>query len=440
MRLSRLVTPLFFATFLVSAVIMVSCEKEPDQIGLEITPPQDQMNGKMTDTVTIEAYSFEKDSIATALVDPSLLGSYFDPEMGRTVAGFCAQMLLSNVNVNFGTAPLVDSCVIYLAYDGHNGDTTIPQTIRVYELSQSLMTDTNYYSNQHLSHYNTEIGHITFLPRPTDSVKINGSKTLATLRINLTRTSTAFAQKLLNASSAQLADNATFLKYVKGLYFTADPANYKGCVSYFYLLSSLSKMTLYYKTSPQDSINNSYDYTFVSGVRFSHFEHDQYRHASVPFRKQIVYKDTTQGRQQLYLQTGGGVRVKLRFPYLKKFNTTRKVAINEAQLIIPNNDPGNDLTKPTKLSLVGINADGTLYQLADQSEGTEYFGGSMLDNYEYHFRITKYIQSLVSGTHTDYGLTLLIAGEANRFERLMIGGPKNPNKPIKLRIVYSYGN
>ena len=68
----------------------------------------------------------------------------------------------------------------------------------------------------------------------------------------------------------------------------------------------------------------------------SHFDHNNYLDASPGLRQQVVNKDTTLGRNELFLQGLGGTRVKVRIPFLKDFVKHGPIAVNNALLILKN--------------------------------------------------------------------------------------------------------
>ncbi len=409
-------------------------------VGLGVTPPQDQIFGERMDTATIIAYSVLEDSLKTNYTSLNLLGSTFDPVFGRTDASFYTQFLLSSVNVDFGPNPVVDSLVMYLGYNGYYGDTTVPLTLRVYEVDENMYIDSVYYSNQVTQTKGVELAHMTFYPRPKDSVMIDTIKVGPLLKVKLSDISKDFANKLLNAPKEVMASNAEFIKYMKGLQVKVDPVSYRGSMLYFNLTGSLSALNMYYHNDSVDSLRFPYIVNEYS-TRYNYFGHSSYLLADPNFRKQLIYKDTALGNQLLYLQTMGGVRVKFKFPYLKNWSKDKKIAINEAKLILPNKETDGEWEAPAKLVLLANTSDGKLSQMTDELEGATYFGGSYISaSHEYQFRVSRYVQALVNHSMDDYGLSLLISGSAVRANRLLLNGPKNLERPVRLQIKYSYSN
>jgi hypothetical protein len=401
-----------------------------------VTPPQDQLFVD-SDTVSIFAYSVLEDSLKTSYTSLNLLGSQQDPMFGRTDASIYTQIVLSSVDVDFGENPQPDSLILYLKYNGYYGDTNTPLTVRVYEIAEDMNPDSVYYSNQHKETLPAEIGHLSFYPKPTDSVVIDGAKVSATLRIPIAVNGNSFARKLLNAPEAALADNDEFVKYMKGLYIKADPVNYHGSILYFNMLANLSGMILYYQNAEKDSL--SYTYLVTEACqRFNHFDHEKYLFANPGLRKQVIYKDTMLGNQINYLQGMSGIKMRIWFPYLKEWGKTHKVGINEAQLILTNIDESTDWTPPAKLALLQTSDDNKLSTLDDENDGSAYFGGTYNSTTkEYRFRLNHYIQDIINQKDMGDGLTMIVSGSAVRANRLILSGPRAAQSPMKLRIVYS---
>jgi len=422
---------------LTSLLILQSCEEEFSTIGLEVTPPQDQLFVESDTTISVFAYSVLEDSLKTSYTSLNLLGSQQDPVFGRTDASIYTQILLSSVDVDFGENPQPDSLILFLKYNGYYGDTNTPLTVRVYEIAEDMYADSVYYSTQHQELLPAEIGHLSFYPKPTDSVVIDGVKVSATLRIPLAVNGNAFARKLLNAPEAALADNDEFVKYMKGLYIKADPVNYHGSILYFNLLANLSGMIMYYQNTEKDSL--SYTYLVTEACqRYNHFDHEKYLFANPNLRKQVIYGDTMLGNQINYLQGMSGIKMRIWFPNLKEWGKTHKVGINEAQLILTNIDESDDWTPPVKLALLKTASDQTLSTLDDENDGSAYFGGTYNSGTrEYRFRLNHYVQDMINQKDMGDGLTMIVSGSAIRANRLILSGPMAAKNPMKLRIVYS---
>ena len=121
------------------SILLYSCKKEFDSIGLELQNEEDRLGNTFTDTTTLIAYSMIEDSIVTGNLSNAIIGYVNDPVFGRTQAGFYTQFDLSGTNVSFGNSPEFDSLVLSLQYAGYFGDTLSALSIKVYELTEALI-------------------------------------------------------------------------------------------------------------------------------------------------------------------------------------------------------------------------------------------------------------------------------------------------------------
>ena len=438
MNISRLAqrTLLFILTILIS----FSCKKDLNLIGLDLVSPSELLKLGYTDTVQIKAFSVEEDSVKTANLSYALIGSMNDPVFGRTTANWFSQLRLSVEPTEFGTYPVFDSAFLLLPYSGSYGDTMSNMTIKVYSLMQDLLDSVQQYSNQTIM-YDEEslLGQITFTPRPHDSIYFEGSRQIPYLRIPL---NSVFGSRMVLADTSDLKTNAKFIDYFKGIAIIADPQQQSGsgAILNMTISSGSSRIDMYYHNLTDTS---SYSFNLNSDCqRFNHYEHENYTGASPLLRQQIA-GDSTLGQQFLFVQTMGGIRVKLRFPNLKNWFNNQKVIINDAQLILTNASPSSTFKPPSSLSLYPVNADGTLYPYAlpDANEGTGYFGGYYDSSTgRYDFRLTHYVQQILTGKQTDYGLFLIIPGSSITGGRLVLNGTGAPASSLKLYIKYTVVN
>ncbi len=421
--------------------LFFSCKDDPSIIGVDLQPETDKLKVFVSDTTTIIAYSVPEDSIRTDETTVSLLGSNFDPVFGATTASIYTQIRLSTTSVNFGTSPQLDSIVLALEYTGVSyGDTTTPQTFRVFQLADTLIRDSSYYSNQTRQIIQPEIGSFTFTPLPHDSIYVDTIKYKAQLRMHLTD---EFGYKILNADTSDLASGLAFLRFMKGLYITADPVSSGGAMLYFSLVSNYSRMTIYYHSSPDTLKNYNFPITDAS-ARFMNFNHYGYQGADAEMMSQVFNGDTTLGSEVLYLQAMSGIKTKIKLPFFRDWVKNQKIAINEAKLIITDYNPQSEFEPAPALILLQAKENGSSSLMLDYYEGTSYFGGDYdSDNGEYFFRISRYAQNLLkSDTINDYGLYLVVSGGSLIANRVQINGynPSSPSaleKRLKLKMIYT---
>ncbi len=410
------------------SVLLVSCS-EPSIVGMDVQPKNDLLQASFSDTLSLVTYSVREDSVPTDETLLNLLGSYRDPVFGRTTASFYSQFLLSSENVNFGNTPKYDSIVLSLTFKGYYGDTSAIQNVRVYELKESISKLSRYYSTNTFN-ASPQLGALSFLPRPSDSVTVGGRMEAPQVRIRL---DDALGIRLLAQSGTdQLINNANFLEYFKGIYVFADDVNIpgQGAIMYFDMLSSSSRITLYY--------NDSLHFDFVcnqNNARINHFTHD---YSGTPPLEQFA--GTASDTNLVYLQSMAGSRARILMPFLKNFASSGAVAVHKAELLITVDSAATGSYAPIpRLALTKTDAAATAVQfLDDEFEGDSYFGGTYdAASRTYKFNVGKYIQEVLNGSLPDYGLYLLPSGSATGAGRSVICGGRNPLHRMKLNLVYT---
>lgn len=422
-----------------------SCIKKPELIGEGVLPNKDLIEMRYTDTIGIVAYSIREDSIRTDEPEQMLLGSMKDPVFGTTVAGFYTQFQLSTGSHNFGTNPVLDSLVLQMAYSGYYGDTTTPQTVRVYELEQNIFVDSAYYSNTHKTTGNIDYSAYTFTPKPRKRVIVGRDTIASAVRIKLSNTSTALGNKILSATTEQLSSAEKFGELFKGLYITADQVTSNGAILYYFLPTDRTRLIIYYSNSTQDSLRYEF-YCSNNAARFNTFDHFNYQDADPVFKSQVLQNDTLLGRNKLYLQGTSGIKSVIKFPGLAKFKDNvggAKVVINEAKVVFSGREIDSvRYFPPGHLALVKSNGNGTYSILKDQLEGETYFGGKYIKaSNQFQFRITRYIQDVVlrGQGKTDHGLNVFMVGSSSRANRWVFNGVQPTADTLKsLKLIVNY--
>ncbi len=427
---------LFVALFLLG---FPSCEKKAGQIGYIIQPEDSKLEIGYSDSTFIHAYSVLIDSIRSDRLTNTALGCINDPVFGKTIASFYTTFTLSINEKDFGDDNTLDSLVLQLYYQGAYADTNAVLNVQVYEIidEDTLTADSSYYSNLELEIDNINYADYSFMPRPNDSVVVDGDTLPPLIRINLTDVNPNLGQYLLDADTNVMEDTETFRDYFKGLYVTVENVSAgDGTFAYFGLSSSYSKMTLYYN----DSV--SYDYNITTSTpTVGKYDHD-YSTADNDFKQQVVFGDTTLGDKILYTSGFSAARTYLKFPYLNKWARKENVAVNEAKLIIPGADVEDFYGAPDQLTMLEINEDHELELLIDYDEGASYFDGYYdEDRNQYVFRITRYIQSYISDTTLiNNGIYLQVYGASTVPERFVIKGHDvvhDSLEGIRLELLYT---
>ena len=427
----------FFGLLFLFLTLLSSCTNENSGIGLGF---MDQVGTDFTDTITVTAFSVLEDTINTTNLSGNMVGHLYDPVFGSMTASIYSQIAMSADNVNFGTDPVIDSCIFTLQLAGYYGDTNSRVGIRVHQLTEALSSGITYYQNSTLSYDPTPLNYslTDYTIRPSQEVVVDTAIFSPHIRIRLSQ---AFGQYLLNHQT-QLNNNIS--SFLKGLYITA--VSHTGSTGYVILTSmtsSLSGITIYYHNADHSSLRYRLGCS-SEGVRFNNYTH-QYGISTHPaFQQEVLAGDQTLGASTLFVQGTGGVKTKISFPYLKDAfkELDNRVVINKAELIIKDIAPGEAyLLQPVGLTLQGIKNDGGISYLPDDEYYTSssYFGGTYdSDNHEYRFRITQYVQQLVSGKgDLSESVNLVVRGSGVRANRLIFGGTGLPDDQ-RLRLEISY--
>jgi hypothetical protein len=392
-----------------------------------------------SDTVSIVAYSIPEDSVYTTDLTYTRLGSMYDPIFGVTTASVYSQLFLSGTRVRFGTDPVYDSAFLYLPYKGSYGDTLSNMTFRIYEITESVADSFSYYSNASLPYdISKPLGEITFQPKPSDSAYYEGEKHVATLRIPI---NSNFAASIFSADNNDLNTNTNFVQHFKGFCIIAEPQNTpgRGAIITFDMPSDYSRLVMYYHNAEDDSLNYSFPITTACN-RFQNYSHNGYTEAVQMLKGQLIDKDISLGQQFLFAQGMGGIKIKIEFPHLKKWFDTEKYVINDAQLIIGNSSVSDVFYNPSSVTLREVGEAGSTSpnDLVDVTTSKSYFDGTYNKaTNSYRFRISRYIQQVLTGKVNDNGLHLILPNSNYATTRLVLNGTASPQSDLKLYLRYS---
>jgi hypothetical protein len=440
-HLSRLSACLFL-----TIILLYSCKKDPYEVGIDLLPATDTLNLNTSDSASLVAYSEIQDSIRTDKTSTFLLGSIMDPVFGSTTAHFYSQFRFAKENFSFGENPVLDSVVLMLQYSSIYGDSNSMQSLKVYEISQKLTELQSYYSNQSVGTYQTLLATRTFRPEIHDSVALYGVKVAPHLRINLNQFTNYFGNKLISTPKSLISISSGFYDYMKGLYIESAKTNYSGALINFKPLGTQTRLVVYYHNQDDGDSLQCDLVISSSGARFSRIDHNNYADASPEFKRQVLDHDTSLGRTQLYLQGLGGVKVRVRLPFLKDFARSGAIAVNNALLVLKNITSDTTLAPPPSLTLMKIDSTGYTSFLVDENEGPEYFGGTYNRTARtYSFRITRYVQSVLLGDTKNCDLYILVNNPVKSLltpNRIVLNGT-DPSLPslstdrIQFQMIYT---
>jgi hypothetical protein len=435
--LKRLVSLRQFVLVALVSLLFASCTKEISPIGTTLLNPADLLSMGYTDTIQIKAYTIPDDSVYTLNLNYAQLGSMYDPIFGRTSATFYSQVILSVAGTRFGTNPVFDSAFLYLPYKAAYGDTLSNMKLHVYPLTESIIDSVHSYSNKTVSYdAENQLGEITFQPKPHDSVYYQGAKHAPMIRIPINR---IFGDYMLAADTNMLNANSAFVSYFKGICIVAEPQNStgKGCIVSVDLTSTNSYIKMYYRNETDTTV--SYFELNTLCTHFQNYNHYGYADA-IPALKQQMDGNISLGQDFLFAQGLGGLKIKIEFPYLKQGFDPAKTVLNDAQLILGNASTSKVFNSPAYLSLRSVGEAGTTNPttIVDEADGAGYFDGTYnASSNSYRFRITRYIQQVLTGKINNNGLHLIIPGSGYNAARLVLNGTSSPQSDLKLYLRYT---
>ncbi|MBK7886391.1 MAG: DUF4270 family protein [Bacteroidetes bacterium] len=398
--------------------LMPSCT-EPDLIGLDLQPLS-QQPGLKVDTLTLETFTVPEDSLIVwsplkNLIElPTLfIGSYDDPYLGKTQAGFVSQIRLGNTitSSTFAGVTTPDSVVLSFLYRGIEGDSTVTHHISVYELDEVLYTDSTYYSSRTYSRTGF-LGHVDLIPEIRDSVLVGSTFAAPQLRIPL---DTALGGRFMReyiSNPGLFASNTAFIDFFNGV-LLVDSADGVGSIVSLPSTSGVHRLTLYF------SGNKSYEFLIdVNAVRLSYFMH-QYLPS--------VYDNVPDN--QLVVASMAGLKDSLVIKNLTSLYDDGPVSVSSARLIIKLQDgtTTSNFLPHNNLLIFGSDSTGKNITTADATETSAYYGGAFDDTKdEYIFNVARYVQQtvkkVVENGGKDYGLFLVAGGSTSNAKRTVLQG------------------
>lgn len=480
---------LSFASFILALVFLFSaCRKinEFTEVGGGLIPPIDNINTFDTSLqvqVFNDTFGILNDSLRLNSGERHFLGLINnDPIFGKTNAELYFELKPgSNDFFPNGSYPFarkdstkLDSIVLVLGYAERYGDSTIPQTINVYELNQELKRDSTYLIRQQPVTYGTPLnpgGQLIFPSLLDDSVKVFRDTTAGQVRIKL---DTNFARRLMNydTTNAYRSDSA-FRTYFKG--FAIRSVSSGNAIIGVTMNSANTKLAFYYripKPGGGDSATVSY-FSFYSQCNSANYVKRDHTGTPVAAAAGVTVQSPI-----AFIQNSPGTYANLKIPDLPALGNR---IVHRAELIVEQVYDPSDLMFPPPAKLF-VDAYDPSITISNKYRSIPYsldlspnagfdlvgFGTSpqtINDPFGnpikiWKFNLTRYIQHVVTGTQTSYDLRLysplavnlktrslafsgdidisgVYVGDAIANGRVRIGGGNHPTQRMRLRIIYS---
>lgn len=296
--------------------LISACEKPTDKLGF------DQVIGANINAdsihIPISTYTAPVDSILVAFnyqqqltlggyVGTRILGMEDNNYLGKSKATLVGQLLPTQLNIDFGENPVLDSVNMNFALRSGYGDTSVPMDISIYEHDQVFSLDSIYYSS-HRPAKGKLLGQVSQKKvRPGTETTFNGNLAPPTLTIPL---DTSYFQENFIDKGDGTFDAFTgfrsFIDYFPGI--VAEVTSGDALLTTD-LGSPFSSLRIHYHNEEDTAwldLNFRQDKT-VFPIHFSVFEHD-YQNALIDLDNQ----DTLRGEDQTYVQSMGGVATALK--------------------------------------------------------------------------------------------------------------------------------
>jgi hypothetical protein len=413
-------------TLILGFVFFFSCRNQSD-FGFDILPEDDKNKPEIIDTFSIEVYTMPEDTITANNASTLLLGEYIDPIFGQSKASFVSQFGLSDYP-DFTPTDIVDSVILTLTLDtnevNYYGNIVTPQLLKIYKLPSDFDSEETYHSNHDLSDFNT--GEILGTYNYTYDSAID------TLHIPL---DPSLAESFFNADESIFSTSEDFINFFKGIFVTTNCMGHNGAILKF-KVSSYTAIRVYYHKAGTTVAEDPFIITsnLLAAKKFNLFQHD---YSSTSFLNQIG-DETSPQDSVAYLQSMGGLRVKIKIPHLEDLKSLGEIAVFRAELVV-NTAPStltydSQYTKMKYTMLAGIDLENEFYLLPEYYSGTSYLPNA-LETDEYRFEIASYVREVLDGTIQNNGIWLFPYAASDNYTRSVI---TTGNHSDKMKLIISY--
>ena len=436
-------------------MVLTACENEPGSLGLGNSVFDDNYSVVLIDTIKVNASTVLLDSIPTSGTGSILIGGYSDPKLGLLSAEGYIQLENGKAWVPPEHA-IFDSLVLTLSYSGYYyGDTSqvqtfvarrITQAFKTYNLPQFWVDEKQYsalykasslYNSSAVRYDVAMLGSKTFRPRPnTDSLTIRLDDNLGKEWLDLAKD-----------QGANITEKDKFLEYFKGI--AISPGVSPEAVVGFNTADA--KIRLYYKEYSDETLVQKF-HEFPIGTTLPYYT-KLYSNRSGTILESLTNENneisSDKSDDQVFIQSGSGLVVKVTFPYIRKMIDLENILIvNKAQLVLEPTKDSYDGTfsLPPNLTLFETNKSNLpLKQLFADYNVTEKQKASITVDNEfdktsgYVFTITEYMQDMLSSEgNLQKGLLIMPLSEeiGKRVERTYINAGNGSGYRIRLKVWY----
>lgn len=466
---------IFIALGLIS---LASCHEDLSTIGSEVIGSETPY-GILDDSHSVKAYSQKMNPVQTNRLDAYRLGTYNDPNYGKTTSNLLTQLLLGSNDPKFGEEATVDSVEVYLPYfateiprdttmtyklDSIYGNSPINISVfesgyylRAYDPESGFERVQPYYSNQGAEFDNflgAEIGRIEGF-KPSEKGYIfnkgedNEERIAPGLRMMLSKD--FFQQKIIaKEGSAELRNNNNFRNYFRGLYFKVDSPDSNGNLFMFDPSKAYVQIYYSYLDDKDEKKQKRLKLNFASkngGVIVNTFDN-----APLPgnIENEVANPNRINGNQNLYMRGGDGIMTVVELfgddldnngvPDELELLRSKRWMLNEANLIFYVNQDimTGGASEPERISIYNLRTNQLLVDyLVDPTNGmkpidafTQHLGrlerGTDQLGKFYRLRITNHVSNLINKDSINAPLGVVVSQNVKDQNFQNLSSPQDP--------------
>jgi hypothetical protein len=451
---------LFLFLSITALFFLAGCQKQPSlNFGSTYVPDNGQTNIIVVDSSTIIMNTVYTDSTATAATGYLMVGSYDDAFLGQMSSTGYIQLqppvTLPTLNDLIDTYDSIGMVMIFKTNNPFYGDTTIPQTYQVQEIDTLFQLPPflpAWYSNHSLP-LGPAIGQGSVLITPT---RATTTENIDTVRIPMDK---SLGQQLYNMvynKSDTMTTLKTFQQYFPGLAISEAP----GSQGIIYGFRDSSIMRIYYQENSAGGVSSTKYIDFTLNNKSFQFNSLTANWTGSPIAnivKPTSYSQpppltsSAQTGHASYVQTIGGLNVKLTFPYLNAIaQRPDYVGLLRAELtVIPlSSSFSTTWTLPPQVGVYSTDLHNLIgAPVLAVGSATPQTGGLSLNYFlplqtSYNYDVTNFVATQIVNTAPGADSTGLILSIPNptgdaTFKRLVIADQTYPaNQRIILSVYY----
>ena len=432
---SYLISLTFFSLIL---SLTIGCQKTAIQYG------QQYIDNGITNIILVDSISpvvstIYKDSVPTSQSGALQIGSYTDAFFGKTTANSYLQLTIPTLTDLRDNAQY-DSLVLLMKCNGaYYGDTTLPVSISVNQLTQEIKfteNQTSFYNINSWPANSSSLGTRTLQLRPLTGDSAN---------IRLSDAKGLELYNMIKTKDPILKDNILFTDYLKGLKISSTSNN-----NIFGFKDSVI-MRLYYHQTDITRDSKYFDFAFFNKpLQFNQITADRSGTPLAALNTQNNEIFSTSTGNVGYLQPATGLYLKISFPTIRKLlERSDFVKIIRADLVVKPVINSYNGYFPLPPVLNGAETDGanepgvSLTSVANGAASLE-TGNLAIDdvygtNTNYTYDVTGYLQQEITNAAINKDGILLLPPSTTRFStfnRLVIGDFQNVKSKIQLNVYY----